>query len=278
MSFGTRKRIKLLIIYTILIVFCFLAIFPVSWAWLSSFKTNREISSSPFVLPKQIRWQNYQEAWQQGDFSTGIWNSTIVASTTTLFVVILSSLAAYAFARMQFKANNLIFFIFFFGMTVPNPAVMGPLLSLVYKLGLIDTLWSLILPYTALHLPFGILIMRAFFRELPAELEDAAKIDGCSSLQLLFFIFLPLALPAVFVLTVLNFLGCWNEFYFAVILINDSSKNTLPLGLRAFQGRFSMNYALQFTGINIAAIIPIIIYVVFQKSFIKGTTTGSLKQ
>ncbi len=278
MSFKAQRRIRLFTIYVILIIFCFLAVVPVSWTWLSSFKTDREISSSPFVLPKQIRWQNYQEAWQRGDFATGIWNSTVVASTTTLFVVILSSLAAYAFARMRFKANNLIFFLFFLGMTVPNPAVMGPLLSLIYKLRLINTLWSLIFPYTALHLPFGILMMRAFFRELPTELEEAARIDGCSSLQLLFFIILPLALPAVSVLAVLNFLVCWNEFYFAVILISDSSKNTLPLGLRAFQGRYVMNYALQFTGINIAAIIPIIIYVVFQRSFIKGATAGSLKQ
>ncbi len=278
MNSRTQKQVKMSLIYVFLIVFCFIAVFPVSWAWLSSFKTNIEISSSPFTFPEQIRWQNYREAWQEGNFGTCIWNSAVVAFTTSLFVIILSSLAAYAFAKMRFKANNLLFFMFFFGMTVPNPAVMGPLLSLVYKLRLTNTLWSLIFPYTAMHLPFGILIMRTFFRGLPAELEEAARIDGCSSLQLLFLIVLPLALPAIFVLTILTFIGCWNEFYFAVILINDGSRNTLPLGLRAFQGQYAINYALQFTGINIATIIPIIMYVIFQKTFVKGTAAGSLKQ
>ncbi len=277
MNFRTQKKVKIFLIYVFLIIFCLIAVLPISWVWLSSFKTNREISFSPFVLPKQIRWQNYIEAWQEGNFSTCMWNSAVVAFITTLFVVILSSLAAYAFAKMRFKANNLLFFIFFFGMTVPNPAVMGPLLSLVYKLRLTNTLWSLIFPYTASHLSFGILMMRAFFREIPTELEEAAKIDGCSSVQLLFLIILPLALPAIFVLTVLIFMGCWNEFYFAVILINDASKNTLPLGLRAFEGQYATNYALQFTGINIAAIVPIVMYIIFQKSFVKGAIAGSLK-
>jgi len=277
MNFKTQKQVRTLLIYIFLITVCFLVVLPIGWVWLSSFKTNREISFSPFILPKQIRWQNYLEAWQKGDFSTCMWNSTIVAFITVLFVVISSSLAAYAFAKMRFKANNLLFFVFFFGMTIPNPAVMGSLLPLIYKLHLTNTLWSLVFPYTASHLPFGILMMRTFFREIPAELEEAARIDGCSSVQLLFLIILPLALPAVFVLVVLTFLGCWNEFYFATVLINDPSRNTLPLGLRAFEGTHTTNFALQFAGINIAAIVPIIIYIIFQKSFIKGATAGSLK-
>jgi len=272
-----KKRLPKLLCYGLLLLFSCLAFFPISWLYMSSLKTNTEISASPLTFPDKLQWQNYRDAWQQGKFSIYIWNSAIVSTTATFFVIILSSLAGYAFAKMRFRGENLIFFIFFFGMTVPNPVVIGPLLTIIYSLHLINTLWSLILPYVALGLPFGILIMRAFFRELPNELVEAAKIDGCSALKLLTYIIFPLALPAVFVLVVITFINCWNEFYFAVILINDSSKNTLPLGLRAFQGEYVTNSALQFTGINIVAVIPILIYVVFQKSFIKGATAGSLK-
>jgi ABC-type glycerol-3-phosphate transport system permease component len=277
MNARTKRNIGTALTYLFLAICAALAFFPITWVLMSSLKTNKEIADSPFLFPAEPQWVNYREAWIRGRFGLAMGNSAIVAVSSTLFVLVLASLAAYAFAKMRFKGNRLLFFLFFFGMTIPNPIVIGPLLTMVYTTRIVDTLWSLILPYTAAHLPLGILMMRAFFRGLPDELIEAGRMDGCSNLQLLSLIVLPLALPAVFVLIVLNFLNSWREFYFAVILISDSAKNTLPLGLRAFQGAFVTNFALQFTGIIIAAVVPIAIYVFFQKSFIRGATAGSLK-
>jgi ABC-type glycerol-3-phosphate transport system permease component len=147
----------------------------------------------------------------------------------------------------------------------------------MYKLGLVDSRWALVFAYAAGSVPFSILMMRSFFRQFPEELEQAARIDGCSNLQFFLRVLLPLSTPALLTLGIFTFMGAWNEFMIALLLISKNALRTLPLGLMAFQSEYTTDFALSIAGINITAIPVILVYVIFQRSFIEGITAGALK-
>ena len=197
--------------------------------------------------------------------------------TSVAIVLVLSSLAAYSFAKMRFRGNQAIFFVFLIGMAFPLSAKLGPLLSLMYELNLANSRFGLILVYVAGSLPFAILMLRAFFQGFPQELEDSALLDGCSRFQFYLRILLPLSKPSLMALGIFVFMGTWNEFFQALLLINEDSKRTLPLGLTAFQDEYFTDFALSFAGINITAVPVIIVYIMFQRNLIEGITVGSLK-
>ena len=276
-NYRAQQRLHFLFINFLLISASVLTLGPVFWIWVSALKTNKEIRESALGLPARLNFENYVEAWFGAYFDRYLLNSLSVGLLTVLVVLTAGSLAAFAFARMEFRGNQLIFFLIFAGMTFPVTARIAPLLTWMYKLNLVDTRWGLVLAYAAGSIPFAILMMRSFFRQFPKELEDAARIDGCSSLQFFSRILLPLSTPALFTLGIFTFMGAWNEFLIALLLINKDAIRTLPLGLMAFQGEFTTNYALSFAGINIAAIPVFVIYVMFQRNFIAGITAGSLK-
>ncbi|MEM7536809.1 MAG: carbohydrate ABC transporter permease [Chloroflexota bacterium] len=276
-GYKTQQGIRTLFFNLLLIGSSILAVGPVAWIWVSSLKTNKEIRESALELPQRLNFGNYVEAWVEANFDVYMLNSLLIGLLTVMVVLIAGSLAAFAFARMQFPGNQVIFFLIFTGMTFPVTARIAPLLTWMYQLNLVDTRWGLVLAYAAGGLPFAILMMRSFFRQFPQELEDAARIDGCSNLQFFGRILLPLSTPALFTLGIFTFMGAWNEFLIALLLINQDAIRTLPLGLMAFQGEFTTNYALSFAGINIAAVPVFVVYVAFQRNFIAGITAGSLK-
>lgn len=250
---------------------------PVVWILLTSFKTNKEIRESALNLPSQLRVANYVDAWVGAHFGSYFLNSVIVGVLTVAVVLAAGSLAAFAFARMQFAGNQAIFFIIFIGMTFPVTARIGPLLSLMYRLDLVDSRWALVFSYAAGSMPFSILMMRSFFRQFPEELEQAARIDGCNSLQFFLRVLLPLSTPALLTLGIFTFMGAWNEFLVALLLISKRALRTLPLGLMAFQAEYYTDFALSIAGINITALPVILVYLLFQRNFIEGITAGSLK-
>ena len=271
------RRLRTLLIYALLSVTSAVVLLPVAWVWMTAFKSNKEIRESALALPKVIRFQNYVGAWTGAHFDRYFANSVIVGICTVAIVLAVGSLAAYAFARMRFRGNRLIFALIFLGMTFPQTARLGPLLTLMYKLHLVNTRWALMLAYSAGSLPFSILMMRSFFRGFPEELEQAARIDGCSSLQFFVRVLLPLSMPALTTLGIFAFMAAWNEFLEALLLISRDGLRTLPLGLMVFQGEYYTDYALSIAGINITAFPVILVYIVFQRRFIEGLTAGSLK-
>lgn len=273
----TRKYMKSLVCYALLIAGSVITVAPVIWIFLTSFKSNKEIRTSALSLPATLRVENYVGAWGGGNFDRYFLNSVIIGVATVAIVLTIGSLAAFAFARMQFVGNQVIFFIIFMGMTFPVTARLGPLLTLNFKLGLINTHWGLVFAYAAGSIPFAVLMMRSFFRQFPPELEAAARIDGCSNLQFFLRILLPLSTPALLTMGIFTFMNVWNEFMIALVLISSDKVRTLPLGLMAFQSEYTTNYALSIAGINIIAFPVIIIYIVFQRNFIKGITAGALK-
>ncbi len=277
LSGNTQRRLRSLPFYLVLIVTTVITLVPIVWVFASALKSNKEIRENPLALPSEWHFQNYVEAWFGASFDQYFFNSIFITVTSVAIVLFLSSLAAYAFAKMRFPGNQMIFFVFLIGMAFPLSAKLGPLLSLMYELNLANSRFGLILVYVAGSLPFAILMLRAFFQGFPQELEDSAALDGCNRFQFYWRILLPLSKPSLMALGIFVFMGTWNEFFQALLLINEDSKRTLPLGLTAFQDEYFTDFALSFAGINITAVPVIIVYIMFQRNLIEGITVGSLK-
>ena len=272
-----RRRLRSVPFYLVLVVATVITLVPIIWVFASALKSNKEIRENALALPQEWRFQNYIDAWFGASFDQYFFNSIFITVTSVAIVLFLSSLAAYAFAKMRFPGNQMIFFVFLIGMAFPLSAKLGPLLSLMYELNLANSRLGLILVYVAGSLPFAILMLRAFFQGFPQELEDSAALDGCSRFQFYLRILLPLSKPSLMALGIFVFMGTWNEFFQALLLINEDSKRTLPLGLTAFQDEYFTDFALSFAGINITAVPVIIVYIMFQRNLIEGITVGSIK-
>ena len=257
----------------------FLALFavvPLLWVLTTSVRSKPEILREPLGLPTVIHWENYSEAWVAGNFSQYFVNSLLVAIPTVAGVLILSLLAAYAFALYSFPMKRTLFILLLFGMTVPVGILIIPLYYQMLSLGLLDTLWAIILPQLALGIPISTLLLRTFIAELPRDIIDAARLDGCGSMSLLSRIVLPLSRSAMITLVILQFMWIWNQFLLPVVLIHDRSARTLPTALSAFLGRYGTDTHLLMAGAAISFLPVVIIFVVFQKRFIKGISAGAL--
>ena len=263
--------------YAILILFALIAITPIIVMWMAALKTSGEIFKDPFSLPSALHWENLVKAWTVGRFNKYLGNSIIVTIPTVAGVVGLSCLAGYAFGRLKFFGSKVIFYIFLLGLMVPFQSIMIPMYYDLQKLKLLGSYWAMILPAIALGLPFGIFLMQAFFRDLPAELADAARVDGCSELGVFLKIMLPLAGPAVSTLVVFQFMWTWNAFLMPLLFLNEETLRPLSLGLMFFSGRYTMNYGLVAAGVTLATLPLIVIYLLFQRQFMRGLTAGALK-
>lgn len=277
LSSGFQRRLRSAPFYAVLGVVTAITLVPIIWVFASALKSNKEIRENALALPSEWRFQNYIDAWFGASFDQYFINSLFITVTSVALVLLLSSLAAYSFAKMRFPGNQPIFFVFLVGMAFPLSAKLGPLLSLMYELNLANSRLGLILVYVAGSLPFAILMLRAFFQGFPQELEDSAALDGCNRFQFYLRILLPLSKPSLMALGIFVFMGTWNEFFQALLLINEDSKRTLPLGLTAFQDEYFTDFALSFAGINITAVPVIIVYIIFQRNLIEGITVGSVK-
>lgn len=263
--------------YAVLIIVAILCLIPFVWVWSSALKPPAEIIKAPLALPQHPTLDNVVEAWVKGRLGKYFVNSVIVAVPIVFFTIALSSLAAYAFARANFPGRNVLFYIFLIGLILPFQSIMIPLYYLLRDLQLLGTYWAMIIPSTALGLPFGIFIMRAFFQGLPYELSDAARVDGCNEFGVFWRVILPLAKPGMITLGIFSFLGAWNSFLLPLIYMQREELRPLVIGLMFFQSRYTTSYALTMAGATIVSLPVIIVYIIFQRQFIQGLTAGALK-
>lgn len=264
--------------YTFLAIFLSLiAIIPLMWIFFGAVKSRGRIIRNPLGLPETWEWGNFVEAWVGGNFSTYFLNSILVVVPVVLGVLLLALLASYAFALMSFRGRDFFFALFLAGMTIPLSVLIIPLFYEMLALKLHNTLWALILPQIAIALPFSILLIYSFIRDLPREILDSGRIDGCTSFGLLRYIVIPLSRPALLTLLVFNFMWTWNQFLLPTVLIQVDSKRTLPVGLNFFQGQFSNDIPLLMAGATITFLPIVFIYLLFQRQFIKGISAGALK-
>jgi ABC-type glycerol-3-phosphate transport system permease component len=263
--------------YVLMLVIAFIFLAPVFLIFMWSLKTEAEIGASPLSLPTSPKWENFINVWNQGRYSRYIPNSLIYSTTISTAVCILSCLAGYAFAKIRFPGRDLLFTLFLIGLMVPFFAVMVPLYFLARDLVILGTRWALILPGTALALPFGILLMRSFFLGLPQELVEAAKMDGCNEFGAFLHVMLPLAFPGLATLAVFEFMWTWNMFVEPLVLVQRDALRSAGLAVVLFQDAHSLDRGMVATGVLLTILPIIILYLLLQRKFIEGITAGALK-
>ena len=251
-------------------------LFPLLWMVSSSLKTQETIFSDTSLIPQQPRWENYYLAWKEGGFGRYFINSIIYTASTVIGIVIVASLAAYAFSRFSFPGKNILFYMFIVAMMIPIPGSFVPLYVLLNRLHLRNTQIGYILCMINVGLSTSIFLLKTFFDKMPKAIEEAARIDGCSKLGLWWHVALPLSKPVLAVVVVFNALNVWNEFILALIIFDSRHLMPLQVALTTFQGEFITRYPLLMAGLTIAAIPIILVYLLMQKYIIKGVTAGAV--
>lgn len=276
MYYKAKRSAINLLIHLFLISVTATCLFPLAWMVSSSLKTQEGVFRDMSLIPKVCHFENYILAWEKGGFGRYALNSILYTAAVVIGIIIVASLAAYAFSRLRFRGRNLIFFIFMAAMMIPIPGSFVPLYVLLNKLHLRNTALGYILCMVNVGLSTSIFLLKTFFDKLPRELEDAARIDGCSKLGIWWHVALPLAKPVLAVVVVFNALNVWNEYVLALVIFDN--KNLMPLqrALMLFQGEFLTNYPLLMAGLTITALPIIIVYLVMQKYIVKGVTSGAI--
>lgn len=272
-----RDRGLKVALYAFLVVYGFLCLYPFFLMLVSSLKTTGQIFQNPFSLPTSPTFEAYRTAWEVGDFREYFWNSVVVTVASVAIIMVLGSMAAYPIGRYAFRGRNLLYVYFLSGLMLPIKLGIVPLFFLVTSLGLYDTRVSLVLVYAASGLPFAVFVLAAFFRTLPKDLEEAARIDGAGEFRIYWRIMLPLVRPALATVAIFNFIQFWNDFFFPLILIQTDSLRTIPVGLTNFFGTYQNDWATIFAGLTIASLPLILLFLVASKQIIRGLTAGATK-
>ena len=274
-----QSKKSLIISYIILIFATVIVLLPFFWMLVSSFKSQKELFAyPPKFFPSVWKWENYKQVLNAGSISffQMFINSMKVTIPVVVFNITFSSLAAYAFARINFPYKKIIFMLFISSMMIPAAVVMIPRFMLFTNLKMIDTYLPLILP-SAFGTAFSIFLLRQFFMTIPVDLEEAAVIDGCGKFRIWATIIVPLSKPIIATLSVFLFQGSYNDFMGPLIYLNTDTKFTVQLGLAGFRNSFSTRYDLIMAGSMLALLPILVIYIVCQKYIVKGIVMSGLK-
>lgn len=270
--FSNNKRVdKILTLYLPLTMMLSFTIFPIYWTLNTAFKSEGDIMSRPLqYFPVNPTTENFVMAWNNVGFPVFLKNSLIVGICTVFVVLICSTLSGYALARYEFKGKRSFLIMLLCTQFIPRSMMIIPLFVIFKSLGLISNPLSLIITYTAIEIPFTTILMSGFIRNVPKELEEAAMIDGCTKFQSLRFVVFPLLLPGIVATGVFTFIYTWNEFLLALMLTNQQSMFTLPVGLSMMMGEFNVNYGALAAGSVIALIPAVILFAYAQKHLVNG--------
>jgi raffinose/stachyose/melibiose transport system permease protein len=271
---STTKRV---LTQVVLIAYSAFAVGPILITLFASLKSEPSFFSSPASFPTHFDFANYTQAWQQGGLLTAFINSIVVTVSAVVVSGTVSAMAAYAVVRLRSRHSGLIQSYFLSGLVVPGVVILIPVFVLMHELRLVGTIGSIILPYCAFTIPLAFLIFVNFFRTVPYEIAEAAYLDGCSHFRTFWNIELPLVLPAIATVTILNGVFVWNDFLLPLVLETKSSLYTLPVAIISFFGTYSTAYGLVFAGVILASAPIILLYIVLNRLFVEGITAGAIK-
>ena len=273
-KFGARK----VVIYVILVLWALINLFPVYWMFTFSLKTNEEIFGKNLIgLPWEWRWSNYVSAWHTGNMPLYFFNSVVVSVSAIALVIIASMMATYAITRLTWKWSAHVNAFFMLGLTIPIHASIVPVYVTLKNMGLTNTYWALIFPYAAFSLAMGILICTGFMVEIPKELDEAARIDGCGPWKTFGVVILPLMKPATATISIYSFLQCWNELMFANIFNSDGKYRTLPVGVQQLSGQYTTEWGPIGAALVIATFPMLIVYIFMSKRIQESFVVGAVK-
>ncbi|GAB3559896.1 carbohydrate ABC transporter permease [Spelaeicoccus albus] len=265
--------------HTALTIWSILIIVPLAWTLMSSFKTSKEIFASPFALPKHWNFDNYAHAWTTAGIGSFFLNTVIVVGCALILTMLLGSMCAYVLARFQFPGRMWIYYAMLAGLTFPIFLAIVPLFFILKNFGILNSLPGLIITYTAFALPFTVFFLFAFFKSLPGSIGEAAELDGAGDWRTFFQVMLPMAKPGLATVTILNFVGLWNQFLLPIALNTNVDDYVLTQGMARFASQ--AGYSVDYGALNAAAIIVIvpvlIVYLIFQRQLQGSVTQGAMK-
>lgn len=280
----TLSSLKRSIPHIILFAFLILTLYPFLFVLFSSIKSdNQAIASNPFGFPSSFHFENYREAWVNAKISVYFFNSLYISTLCSIVTILFSSMGAYAISRMRYlKISKVLYQLILIGLLIPGNALLLPIFIMLNKMeffghAVLGTHMALILPYTAGAIPFTVIILAAFMRSIPGEIEEASVMDGLSAKGIFAKIIMPITVPALVTVFIINFIGNWNEFLMANFFISSDNLRTLPVGMVGFRDIYNTNYAQMSAGIVFSILPVMIIYAVLQKQIIEGLTAGGVK-
>ncbi|GIO83688.1 sugar ABC transporter permease [Paenibacillus faecis] len=273
------RALKKIVPHIFLMGYLLIILYPFLFVLFSSVKTNnQDIAANPFGLPGSITFDNYVNAWVNAKINTYFFNSLYIGVVSACLSILFAAMLAFAVTRMRYnRISAALFQLILLGMLIPNNSLLLPIYGVMRKLNILDTHMALILPYIANAIPFSVIILAAFMRSLPGEIEEAAVIDGLGSAGLFAKVIIPLTVPAIVTVFIINFLGNWNEFLLANYFLSSDELRTLPVGMVGFRDAYNTNYAQMSAGIVFSVLPVMIIYAILQEKIIEGVTAGSVK-
>lgn len=276
-TWGSKLRRVPLLAWIILIITTCISLWPMYWLFVTALTpTTFAIKTPPDLLPFHASLSNFQRLFREaGDFWSWASNSVFVSLSITLFHILFDTMAGYAFAKKRFPGRNFLFWLIIGTLMVPAYVTLVPMYIVTHNLHLLNSLWAVILP--GLADVFGIFLMRQYIQTLPSELMDAARIDGCGEFRVFWHVIMPLTKPAIGALAIFTFVRHWNDFLWPLIVLNNSSHYTLPVGIAGLQQEFTIDYGLIFAGAALAALPMIVFFLIFQRYFLEGVRMGALK-
>lgn len=272
-KYGTLAWIKFIALSASLVLF----VFPFLMLLVNSFKENKDITSSPLSWPDRLSLTNYTNAFGKMEYVSAFMNSVIITVLSVVLISISAAMAAHYFVRNQTKLNQYTFFIMVAAMIIPFQAIMIPLVKIYGSIGFLNSKWALIYMYIGFGSPLAVFIYHGFIKSIPAELEEAALIDGCTRTQTFFRIVFPVLTPTTVTIAILNVLWIWNDFLLPSLVLISPSERTLPLSTFYFFGTYTVDYGPLMAGLMLTILPVLIIYLFAQKYIIQGVMQGSIK-
>jgi raffinose/stachyose/melibiose transport system permease protein len=279
MNKARRNPLNLMLMHGALILYTIIALFPVFVILINSFKTRRAIFAEPLALPSADTFSliGYQTVMQQGDFFGYFQNSMIVTVASLFFILLFGAMAAFALSEYRFRGNTLMGLYLALGIMIPIRIGTVAILEMMVATGLVNTLWALILVYTAQGLPLAVFILSEFMRQVSDDLKNAGRIDGLSEYTIFFRLVLPLVRPAMATVAVFNMIPIWNDLWFPLILAPAEETKTLTLGSQVFIGQFVTDWNAVLSALSLAILPVMVLYVLFSRQLIRGITSGAVK-
>lgn len=273
-----KKNVYKLFLFLFMLLAFFISVYPLLWVVIQSLKTETEFLESIWTLPARLNFQNYATAWNDAGMSRYFMNSVMVTLVTTAVNLVFVTCAGYAFAKLKFPGKTFFYYMIIFNLLIPTAIILLPMFTMVNRMHLVNTLPALVFPYFQGFAPMGLIICRNYFEDLPDELMEAGKLDGCSNMQVFRKIMLPLAKPILATMAILSAMQVWNEYLWALTSITDESKYTLSVGVALFNKKTeTVGYTPVFAALSISALVIVVVYLCMQKNFVKSIAAGAVK-
>lgn len=272
-----RKPWKI-IVFCIVLFYACISLYPLIWVLLQSFKSEGEFLSSIWTLPSSISFDNYIAAFTQGKLGVYLKNTVINTAATVAVDVVFITLAAFAFSKLKMKFKKFFYYMILLNMLIPTPIILIPMYLQIIDLGIQNTLPAIVFPYYQGFAPLGLVLLTNYMDNIPNEITEAARIDGCSTARLLTKMIVPLVKPMLTTLAILGGMSSWNEYLWALVSISESEKYTLSVGIASLRDRTSvLGYTPIFAALTVSAIVFVILYLCAQKTFVRSITAGAVK-